>query len=78
MQHLSDTQIYETMKLLANEYICDTELAETIDLINQGQEQGLFPAGKWFLHTLSSSKKTGKQLSAEHIELYQQICAHCI
>ncbi|MCG6202855.1 hypothetical protein [Psychromonas antarctica] len=79
MEWLSNTEIYEIMRVLANEYISETDLPNTIDLINQGEADGDFPAGKWLLHNLdSSSKETGKLLSDEHAVLYRQLCDHCI
>ena len=79
MDWLSDTEIYEIMRALATEYISETDLPKTITLIDQGEANGLFPAGKWLLHDLDTSRnRVGKRLSPEHAKLYKQLCEHCI
>ena len=79
MECLSNTEIYEVMRVLANEYISEIDLPKTVDLINRGEAEGDFPAGKWLLHDLDiSCKNTGKLLSPEHAKLYRQLCEYCI
>ena len=79
MDYLSNTEIYKIMRVLATEYISETDLPKTMGLINQGEAEGYFPAGKWLLHELDNSRKnTGKRLSPEHSQLYTQLCEYCI
>ena len=51
-------EVYEIMRALATEYISETDLPKTIALIDQGEANEFFPAGKWLLHDLDTSRNS--------------------
>lgn len=79
MDYPERSEIYDYMRELFKAYAPPHEVENLLIYLNQSEEQGTFPAGKWFLHTLDTmNSKSGSSLSYEHKKLYQEICGYCI
>ncbi|KGK01780.1 MULTISPECIES: hypothetical protein [Gammaproteobacteria] len=79
MDYPERSEIYSDMRELFKAYAPEKDAESLLSYLNQAEEQGNFPAGKWFLHTLDTMiSESGSSLSVEHKKLYQEICGYCI